>query len=56
MVKRATGYLSQSQLPVIFGLGKSAAVEKVEILWPSGKSQTVSEPAEGKIHLVEETR
>lgn len=55
-VKSSTGYLSQSQLPVVFGLGKSAAVEKVEILWPSGKTQTVSSPAPGRIHVVEETR
>jgi len=56
MVKSSTGYLSQSQLPVVFGLGKSATVEKVEILWPSGTTQTVSSPAPGRIHVVEETR
>ncbi len=56
MVKSSTGYLSQSQLPVVFGLGKLSAVEKVEILWPSGKTQTVSNPAPGRIHVVEETR
>jgi len=56
MVKSATGYLSQSQLPVVFGLGKSSAVDKVEVLWPSGTTQTVSSPAPGRIHVVEETR
>jgi hypothetical protein len=56
MVKSASGYLSQSQLPLVFGLGKSTSVEKVEIFWPSGKSQTVASPAPGRIHLVEETR
>jgi len=56
MVKSATGYLSQSQLPVVFGLGKSTAVEKVEILWPSGRSQTVANAEPGRIHLVEEIR
>jgi hypothetical protein len=55
-VKSATGYLSQNQLPVVFGLGESAAVDKVEILWPSGKTQTVSSPAPGRLHLVEESR
>ena len=55
-VKSSTGYLSQSQLPVVFGLGKSSAVEKVEILWPSGTTQTVSSPAPGRIHVVAETR
>jgi hypothetical protein len=56
MVKSSTGYLSQSQLPVVFGLGKSSAIDKVEILWPSGTTQTVSNPAPGRIHVVEETR
>jgi enediyne biosynthesis protein E4 len=56
MVKSATGYLSQNQLPVVFGLGRSTSVEKVEILWPSGATQSVPRPAPGQIHLVEETR
>jgi len=56
MVKSSTGYLSQSQLPVVFGLGKSSAIDKVEVLWPSGTTQTVSSPAPGRIHVVEETR
>jgi hypothetical protein len=55
-VKSATGYLSQNQLPVVFGLGKSAAIDRVEILWPSGRTQAVSNPAPGRIHVVEETR
>jgi hypothetical protein len=54
MVKSATGYLSQSQLPVVFGLGSAKSVERVEILWPSGKKQTLSNPAPGRTHLVEE--
>ncbi len=53
-VKSATGYLSQNQLPVTFGLGASASVSKVEILWPSGKTQTLDGPAPGRIHVVEE--
>jgi hypothetical protein len=53
-VKSATGYLSQNQLPVVFGLGKSSTVEKVEILWPTGKSQIVDGPTPGRIHVIEE--
>jgi hypothetical protein len=53
-VKSATGYLSQNQLPVTFGLGASASVSKVEILWPSGKTQTLDGPAPRRIHVVEE--
>jgi hypothetical protein len=54
MVKSGTGYLSQNQLPVTFGLGSSSSVAKAEILWPRGKTQVLEAPAAGRIHLVEE--
>jgi hypothetical protein len=53
-VKGGTGYLSQNQLPVTFGLGSSTSAAKLEILWPSGKTQTLEAPAVGRIHVVEE--
>lgn len=34
-------YLSQSELPVTFGLGKSESVEEVKIIWPSGTEQII---------------
>jgi hypothetical protein len=37
-------YLSQSELPVTIGLGKSNQVESVEIVWPSGTRQKASPP------------
>ena len=36
-VKSGSSYLSQSELPVTFGLGKRDSVSKVEIFWPSGR-------------------
>ena len=41
-----SGYLSQSILPLYFGLGESVQVEKIEIFWPSGVYQIVSGPLE----------
>jgi hypothetical protein len=39
-----SGYLSQSaSLPLYFGLGDHAAIDKVEVTWPAGGTQTVSE-------------
>jgi len=38
-----SGYLSQSSLPLYFGLGESAQVDRIEVLWPSGKKQTISQ-------------
>jgi hypothetical protein len=55
-VKSSTGYLSQSQLPVVFGVGKSSIVDRVEIRWPAGKTQTVASPSPGRIHVIEESR
>jgi enediyne biosynthesis protein E4 len=39
-----SGYLSQSLAPIYFGLGEAAAVDRIEVLWPSGKRQTVDGP------------
>ena len=36
-----SGYLSQSSLPLYFGLGAATKIDRVEILWPSGKKQIV---------------
>jgi hypothetical protein len=36
------GYLSQSELPVTFGLGSVSKPDSVEIVWPSGQKQQVS--------------
>ena len=37
-----SGYLAQSAMPLYFGLGEVAAASSVEILWPSGKRQTLT--------------
>jgi enediyne biosynthesis protein E4 len=43
MVKSGSSYLSQSELPLTFGLGKpgKASPVRLEIVWPSGTKQTV---------------
>ncbi len=42
-VKAGSSYLSQNDLRLHFGLGKSAVVELVEVLWPSGARQTLEQ-------------
>jgi hypothetical protein len=37
------GYASSADCGIHFGLGNKASVEKIEILWPSGKRQTLRE-------------
>jgi enediyne biosynthesis protein E4 len=34
-----SGYLSQSALPLYFGLGDADAIERIEVDWPSGRKQ-----------------
>lgn len=34
-------YLSQSELPLTFGLGKTAKVDSVKVIWPDGQEQTL---------------
>jgi hypothetical protein len=36
MVRTGSSYLSQSELTLTFGLGSSTAIEKVQLIWPSG--------------------
>jgi hypothetical protein len=38
-----SGYLSQSQLPLYFGLDDATTVDRLEVDWPSGRKQTVTE-------------
>jgi len=38
-----SGYLSQSSMPEYFGLGDAEKVEKIEVTWPSGETQTLTD-------------
>ena len=39
-----SGYLSQSSMPLYFGLDGAATVDLVEVLWPSGMKQVLDGP------------
>jgi hypothetical protein len=41
-----SGYLSQSQYPLYFGLDEATQVEEIVVSWPSGVRQTVAGPLE----------
>ena len=45
MVKSGSSYLSQSELPLTFGLGKPDPDKRIslEIDWPSGQKETISD-------------
>ncbi|HMY76318.1 MAG TPA: CRTAC1 family protein [Blastocatellia bacterium] len=54
-VSGGSGFCAQNQRRLHFGLGKAAAIDRVEIRWPSGKIQTVTAPEPNKIHKIKET-
>ena len=56
MVRSGSSYLSQSELPVTFGVGKQDQIEKVVIAWPSGRSEEHRKLATGKAYQVVEAK
>jgi len=51
-----TGYLTQSSLPLYFGLDDATAVDRITVIWPSGSEQVIEGPldANGTITVEEE--
>ena len=56
IVKTGSSYLSQSELPITFGLGQESAVQALEIAWPSGRVERLGSEKAGQILTVEEGR
>ena len=53
-VRSGSGYLSQNDLRLYFGLRDRKRVDRVEIRWPSGIVQTVEALSIDRIHRIEE--
>lgn len=53
-VSGGSGFCSQNQRRLHFGLGRATAVDRVEIRWPSGRKQTVTAPKVDQILKVKE--
>ncbi len=54
VVKSGSSYCSQSELPLTFGLGKLDKVATVEITWPSGHVDTLTDVAANQAITVQE--
>ena len=50
LVKSGSSYLSQSELPVTFGMGKRDKIERVVIQWPNGRTEEYKNLATGKLY------
>ena len=53
-VKTGSSYLSQSELPLTFGLGAATKADQLVVEWPSGKTDEIMNLAAGKAYLVVE--
>jgi hypothetical protein len=56
MVRGGSSYLSQSELPVTFGLGMRERIERAVIEWPSGRMEEYKDLAAGKTYECLETK
>jgi enediyne biosynthesis protein E4 len=54
MVKSGSSYLSQSELPLTFGLGSASKVAALEIQWPSGAVEKIGATDGNQTITVEE--
>jgi hypothetical protein len=53
-VRGGNSYLSQNDLRLHFGLGKAGKIESVEVRWPSGKVETLTDVAADAIYTIVE--
>jgi enediyne biosynthesis protein E4 len=53
-VRSGGSYLSQNDLRIHFGLGSHDRLDRVEILWPSGKTEVLNNLAADRLYAVKE--
>jgi len=54
VVKSGSSYLSQSELPVTFGLGSRTRADRLVVEWPSGATDEVKNVAAGELYTITE--
>jgi hypothetical protein len=56
MVKGGSSYLSQSELPLTFGLGKPGAAKnlRLQIVWPSGRKDSLADVKSNQFLIIQE--
>ena len=54
MMKSGSSYLSQSELVLTFGMGSKTKADTVEVQWPSGQVEKLSNVAGGQTVTIEE--
>ncbi len=56
MVHSGSSYASQSELTLTFGLGGDTRVSRIDVAWPSGRTQVFEDLAPNKVVRINETR
>jgi hypothetical protein len=56
MMHSGSSYLSQSELVLTFGLGQKTTVNSIEIAWPSGEVDHLTDVAADQTITVEESK
>jgi enediyne biosynthesis protein E4 len=54
MVKGGSSYLSQSELPVTFGVGRRDVIDRVSVAWPNGRTEEFTKVATGRKYVCTE--
>ena len=49
-IKSGSSYLSQSELPVTFGVGRRDRVDRLVITWPSGRTEEFTNVVSGRAY------
>ena len=55
-VRGGSSYLSQSELPLTFGIGKSDSIDRIAVAWPSGATQEFKNISSGRAYEVTENK
>jgi enediyne biosynthesis protein E4 len=56
MVKSGSSYLSQSESPITFGVGKGDRIDRLVVQWPNGKTEEYKNLATGKAYALVESK
>ena len=51
-----SGYLSQNEAPLHFGLGNATTIDKIVVKWPSGREQTLEKQGVDRVLTIEEPK
>ena len=55
-IQSGSGYLSQNELRILFGLGNRTIVDKMEIRWPSGEEEQMERIRANQLIVVTENK